>query len=188
MPLHHLWHSLKAHLSPKVIEEAESEINGTIQVVDVMGNRRIMVGGYVQSGGFVEQLWLRSLERVKKQKNKFKPKQAAIFGFAGGSAARCLQKLWPEIIITAVDIDPVIVRLGKKYLATDTIPHLTIHIASVFDWIKINQSTFDIIVIDLFKGGAIPKEASSVEFLRDITPDYFGERDYPGKLFSPRSQ
>lgn len=159
---------LKTYLTPVVLAEAESPYNGKVKVVEFMGERRLMAGGYIQSGGFVEILWQRILSKLKKNHPHFHPQSAAIFGFAGGSAARCLKKSWPEINITAVDIDPVMIQLGRDYFHTDKLKSLTLYVEDVFSWIQTAKGNFNLILIDLFHGGKIPSKAASRQFARHL--------------------
>jgi spermidine synthase len=168
MFLHYFWQYIKSHFHPTVLHQTRSKHNGAIQVVEVSGSRRIMVGGYIQSGGFLELLWQRSLRRLRKKSPAVNPKTVAIFGFAGGSAARAVKTLWPNTLITGVDIDPVMVKLGQTYFDTRSLTNTNVEIADVFSWIKTTTSSFDLILIDLFKGGDIPDATASEAFIDNL--------------------
>src|SRR3989338_7700264 len=77
----------------------------------------IQAGGLTQSGGIVEIIWKKTLKKVKSEEGKVK--SALILGLGGGTVAKLIRKNWPEAKITGVDIDPVMIELGKKYLHLD---------------------------------------------------------------------
>src|SRR3989344_4617205 len=105
----------------KVIEEANSEINGKVTVFrDLVMGTFIRVEGLTQSGSVVYDVWEQTLKEVKKLKPSVK--RCLVLGLGGGSAAKLVNKFWPDAKICGVDADPVIVELGKKYMGLEKIP------------------------------------------------------------------
>src|SRR3990172_2235063 len=102
----------------KVLEEVESPINGKLTVVrDLAWGTYIKGGGLTQSGGVAEKVWRSSLNKVKGEAHVVK--ECLILGLGGGGIAKIVRKNWPQTKIVGVDIDPIIVDLGKKYLGLD---------------------------------------------------------------------
>ena len=105
----------------KVIEEANSEINGKVTVLrDMVLGTFIRVDGLTQSGSVIYDVWEQTLKEVKKLKPSVK--KCLILGLGGGSAAKLVNMFWPDAKITGVDVDPVIVELGKKHMGLGKIP------------------------------------------------------------------
>ncbi len=151
----------------RLLEERNSPRNGKLSVLrSVAWGTYIQADGLTQSGGIVESIWkdvFKSLP-VKRIEN------VLILGLGGGTITKLMHKKWPEAIITGVDIDPVIVDLGKKYL--DLAEGGTkIVISDAFDYCKILadlNKKFDLIFVDLYLGDEFPKEFEKPEFLYNV--------------------
>lgn len=148
-----------------IIEEVQSEINGKIQIVGGFPGPRILAGGISQSGYLVKKIWEIAVKRIKKDKPRVD--SVLILGLGGGSAAELIAKYYPGARITGLDIDPVMVDMGKKYLKLGDIENLKIVIADARSWVKKNKVKYDIILIDLFQGTKIPEEFYQEDFLED---------------------
>ncbi|KKR69202.1 MAG: hypothetical protein UU12_C0046G0006, partial [Candidatus Woesebacteria bacterium GW2011_GWA2_40_7b] len=102
-------------IGTKILEERESKYNGHLRVVKNIGlGTYIQAEGLTQSGGIVETIWKSTLKRI--HKSLATNHKTLILGLGGGTVAKLIRKLWPKAKITGVDIDPLIVELGKKYL------------------------------------------------------------------------
>lgn len=165
-------------LGTKILEERKSEFNGDIKVIRSLGfGTYIQVNGLTQSGGVVESIWKETLKKIKKEKiNK-----VLILGLGGGTVAKLAKKYWPKSEITGVEIDPVMVELGGKYLGlTDT----KVIIQDAYGFIKKNAEIYDLVIVDLYVGDKFPEKFEKEEFLKKLTKNklivfnrlYFGEK------------
>lgn len=88
-------------------------------------------------------------------------------GLGGGGIAKIVRKNWPNVKITGVDIDPVIVDLGKKYLGlreTET----EIIIKDAYEYCakcKILNTKYDLICVDIYVGNEVPEKFQKEDFL-----------------------
>ncbi|MBI2066078.1 hypothetical protein HYT60_01035 [Candidatus Woesebacteria bacterium] len=99
----------------KVLEEVDSPINGKIRVVTTLGlGTYLQVNNLTQSGGIVDGFWRHLLGKIKRKKPEIK--NCLVLGLGGGSAAMRVKTLWPQAEVTGVDVDPLMIKLGKKYL------------------------------------------------------------------------
>ena len=150
-----------------ILEEAQSAINGKLTVVkEIAWGTHIMAGGITQSGGIAQDIWKRVFRHVAQKDFK----STLIIGLGGGGIAKLIAKNWPEAKITGVEIDPVIVKLGKKYLGLDK---LNLKIILEDDVRFCNQeaakkNTYDLICIDTYIGQNFPNKFQSVKFLKTI--------------------
>jgi len=154
---------------PKVLEEKKSKINGEIKVVKMLGiGTYIQVEGLTQSGGVVINVWRHTLHKIKKQNAEIG--SCLILGLGGGSAAKLVHKYWPEAKITGVDIDPIIIEMGKKYLGLDKLNlNIQIEDAEKFTVKEIkNKKKYDLILIDMYVGYEVPKKFESKKFIKTI--------------------
>jgi len=145
----------------KVLEEVASPLNGKIRVVKSLGlGTYIQVEGLTQSGGVVETIWRQTLKKVSK--SLATNHQTLILGLGGGTAAKLVRKYWPQAKVTGVDIDPVIVGLGKKYLG---LKNIEIVIADAQKFVDETKEKFDLIIIDTYVGYQYPAKFENIEFL-----------------------
>jgi spermidine synthase len=149
-------------LGTKILEERRSKFNGNLRVVRSFGlGTYIQADGLTQSGGIVEGIWKQTLKKVKSE--KLKVKSCLILGLGGGTVAKLIRKNWPEAKITGVDIDPVMVELGIKYLALDT-SKAEIVIQDAFDYYLV-PNAYDLVIIDLYQGDQFPKKFESEDYI-----------------------
>ena len=148
----------------KVLEEVDSPVNGKIRVVRTLGlGTYLQAEGLTQSGGIVDGFWRRLLGKVKKEKPEIK--NCLILGLGGGSAAMRVKKLWPQAEVTGVDVDPLMIELGRKYLGLDGVK-VVIEDASDFTIDADRKSQkYDLILIDTYLGSSYPPEFERDDFL-----------------------
>lgn len=148
----------------KVIEEVDSPINGKIRVVKSLGfGTYIQVDNLTQSGGVVYEVWWNTLRKITHYPLSIN--HCLILGLGGGSAAKLVKKFWPEAKITGVDIDPVMVELGKKYLGLSKI-NVVIEDAKKF--VTNCKEKYDLVLVDTYLGDKYPKKFESDEFLKSV--------------------
>lgn len=153
----------------KIIEEVKSDFNGKISVVKSLSSGiSFQVEGLTQSGSVVSDVWNTVLKKIKSEKEKVN--KCLILGLGGGSAAKLVRKYWPNSKITGIDIDPVIVNLGSKYLNLDE-ANIDVEIVDARKYLTrlIREGrTFDLVLIDMYVGHEIPKEFTENIFVLDI--------------------
>lgn len=152
-----------------VVEEVESEYNGTIQVVRDFSGVRILAGGVSQSGWLVKSVWNSALRKIK----QYLPEagDVLILGLGGGSVAGLVQNYWSKANVTGVDIDPVMVDLGRKYLGLGNVARLDVVIGDASRWVKKSakdKCSFNLILVDLYEGGEMPKQFKTDKFIKDL--------------------
>lgn len=152
----------------KILEEVDSPINGKLTVVrDLVFGVYIKGGGLPQSGGLAEKIWKITLKKIK---NQLKVNKCLIVGMGGGGIAKLVRQYWPDSEITGVDIDPVMVELGRKYLNLDQAGAKVV-IADAYDYMvdtyKKNKK-YDLICIDVYVQRLVPQKFNSEDFIELI--------------------
>lgn len=129
---------------------------------------RLVVEGISQSGWLVEKVWSAALGRVKKDRPEIK--SVAVLGLGGGSAAKLVNKYWPQAAIIGVDIDPVMVELGKNYLGLRKVNNLKTVIEDAEGWInKIKgKKLFGLVLVDIYKGTRVPEKFRTSGFIKKV--------------------
>lgn len=151
----------------KVLEERQSSFNGKIQVVKTLEGIRIVVGGVSQSGWLVRKVWDAALKKVHNDRPDIE--RILVLGLGGGSVARLIKRYWPGSEIIGIDIDPDMVELGKKYLGLGGVSNLKVFIEDATGWVDKNKGkSFDLVLVDLYKGAVIPKEFVQDSFLKKV--------------------
>ncbi len=151
-------------LGTTILEERESKFNGHLRVFKTWGmGTYIQAGGLTQSGGIVESIWRSTLRQIKSA--EYIVQNILILGLGGGTLAKLLRKKYPNAKITGVEIDPIMIELGKKYLDLDKY-NIDIKIQ---DARKFKFGKYDLVIVDMYNGDNFPKEFESDEFLKKLT-------------------
>lgn len=151
-----------------ILEEVESPVNGKITVIrSLVFGTYIQVGGLTQSGGILYNVWKKPLKKVARQ---YSPaKNILILGLGGGTLVKLVNEFWPNAKITAVDIDPIMVEMGKKYLGLDT-NKVKIYISDALNFLttdkRQSETGYDLILIDLYIGFNYPAKFEQDKFLK----------------------
>lgn len=186
----------------KVLEEVRSPINGKIEVIKSFAfGTYIKVGGLTQSGGVVCNIWETALKRVKPRMTRVR--NVLILGLGGGNAAKLVRKYYrDELEITGVDIDSLMVELGKKFFELSKY-NVKVIIKDAYDFVKMTKgkslkSKYDLILVDLYIGDEFPKKFESQSFIKSIktilAPNglvvfnrlYYGEKRVKAAKFGER--
>ncbi len=151
-------------LGTKILEEKESKFNGHIKVVRSWGwGTYIQANGLTQSGGIVATFWKQTLRHIRYTNPDIR--SVLILGLGGGTVVKSIKKFWPEAKITGVDIDPLMVELGKEYLGLDRLGVRTI----IQDAGASVPGKFDLVIVDLYRGDKFPTKFESDKFLKSLT-------------------
>ena len=140
-------------LGTKVLEERESKNNGHLKVVKTFGmGTYIQAGGLTQSGGIVESIWKSTLKQIRNKNEEIR--DILILGLGGGTLAKLLRKKYPNAKITGIEIDPIMIELGKKYLDLDKY-NIDIKIQDDFKFLEKNTKKYDLIIVDTYLGDKV---------------------------------
>jgi spermidine synthase len=126
----------------------------------------IRAGQIHQSGGWANTLFHKV--NLKFEIRNLKLRKVLILGLAGGTLVKILTKMYPHIMITAVDIDPVMVDIGRKYFGLNDYKNLKIKIADALQYIANNNEKYDLVIVDIFQGDKTPKEFASKKFISHV--------------------
>lgn len=87
-------------------------------------------------------------------------------GLGGGSTAWYLHKTFPSISITAVELDPVVVELAKKYFFIQAGDKFKIEVLDGRLYLVRHEAKFDVILIDAYRGPFVPFHLLTKEFFQ----------------------
>ena len=155
-------------LFPKTIETQKSKFNGTITIQKFLGKYSINTDNLTQTGGLVTTIWKKAFRHLDKRVFPTPPKQILILGLGGGGVIDFMTKKWQASQITGIEIDPIMIDLGKKYFKLDDCQNLNIVRADAIRWLQKNHNNFDLILIDLYIGRTSPEISQTENFFKSI--------------------
>lgn len=91
----------------------------------------------------------------------------AIVGLAAGTTAKDASAAFPDIQIDGIEIDPVIVEVGREYFDMNE-PNLNVIVQDGRWALKNSQKQYDIISIDAYRPPYIPYSMTSREFFQIV--------------------
>ena len=120
-----------SYFRPKTLAHFKSKINDNIDILKKNGKKIIYVAGAEQTGGTITGMWKRSLSLIQYRWENLQ--NALVLGLGGGDVIRLVHKLNPRLVITAVDIDPVMIKIA---------PYIYHKIINLTDTIIIDMNSF----------------------------------------------
>jgi spermidine synthase len=104
------------------------------------------------------------------------PRRIAILGNAGGTVARSFGHFFPGTAVDAVEIDPELTELGRRYLDLRN-PQMRVFAEDARPWLERSEGGYDVIMVDAYRQPYIPFYLATAEFF-ELTR----ERLAPGGL------
>jgi len=93
-------------------------------------------------------------------------------GLGGGTAAKLYVRLFPDVTIDAVEIDPLVIDVAQKLFFVKPSSRLRLHNGDGRLFVKRTTETFDIVIIDAYTvnryGSTIPANLVTKEFFAEI--------------------
>lgn len=160
-----------------IVEEFESKYSKKLIVKKIWDwgwHKYVTTGVLTQSGGLINDLWKPVIRNWKlPARNAFSTadaggeiKNCLVLGLATGTLANIIAKKYKGVKITGVEIDPVMIKIGKKYFDLDKIPNLTIINKDAKEF---NSGYFDVIFVDLYFGDQPPSFLYTPKYLKKLS-------------------
>lgn len=153
---------------PKRVRLPDSRFNKNISVLCYPQSNILFVDGLVESGDIMTQIWRKGLKYFLPK--HFHPQKVLLLGLAGGCNAKLINHYYPKASITAVEIDPVMIDIGKKYFDLHKVKNLRIVTADALDYVNHLKPTdnYDLVLVDCFVGQSIPKKLENLAFIQKL--------------------
>ncbi|RJR27461.1 methyltransferase domain-containing protein [candidate division WWE3 bacterium] len=160
---------------PKILFETESQYNGHIKVIELNnGTRKIRVDNIDQSiSHFAPNCsrlyWGKVVDILKE--NKPDLSNMFILGLGGGTLVHLIHNNFPNVHITSVDIDQVMVDIAKNYFDLDSVPNHRVIVADAMrvviepDEFEIPEYSYDGLLVDIYIGEKFPDLGKSGNFI-----------------------
>jgi spermidine synthase len=89
-----------------------------------------------------------------------------MIGLGGGRTAWYLHKSIPELQLTAAELDPSVVKIDEKYLGIKNEDNFQINTVDGRMFLTRTDKTFDIILVDAYRGPFVPFHLLTREFFQ----------------------
>lgn len=167
-------------LFPRVIFRGKSKFNGEVVIKDFLWQRLLYADGVIQSGGVVEDIWKKALKRIQNTampagrpaklagRQESRIENVLVLGLGGGTVIRLIRRYWPHASVTAVELDPLIIDLGKRFFSLTPKNNFKVINGDAIKFDPQHRKGFDLVLIDLYFGKKIPAGAEKDVFLRNI--------------------
>ncbi len=177
--------SLFKSIFPRVLFQEKSPIYGTVEVVQKGDERELLVNGVRQSvsvnaSNIDQRYWSKMAELTYDYRGR-RIEKFLILGLGGGTVVHFIHRRFPGALVDGVEIDPLILEVGKKYFDLDRIPNLKPIGGDAFDVVDnpdeygLRVTSYDLVFVDVFQGGTLPSKFQKNEFFENLK-----------KLLSPR--
>ena len=148
-----------------VTKKIHSEFSGDLELTWYNGKKHLNTKNANYSYGSLQRILKIGLEKIDLTDTK----KILILGMGGGSVIKTLQEDFKyQNNITAVDIDPVIIKVAKEEF--DIVEHKNLIIicedAQLF--MQLNSQKFDLIIIDLYIDTKVPSPFLEIPFWQNI--------------------
>lgn len=180
--------SLFSYIIPHPVARFSSPYNKQIDVISWRGQRMLYVDGIQQSGNYTQKLWKRAFDDVVSRKPLVR--SVALLGVGGATVVPMVRDAYPGAMMTAVDIDPVIMDIASTYFGLKG-KKITTVVSDARLWVsraRRLKKRFDMIIVDLYIGNDVPLFVGESPFLMQVRGilaprgivvlNYFSYRDH----------
>lgn len=145
-----------SYIFPRTVARLSSPYNRSIRINEENGRYKLLVNGARESGAYIEDLWKHAFTHFQFPGTR-KIQNILVLGTAGGTVIHLLHELFPGSRITGVDIDEVMISVGKKYFGLAEVPGVRLICNDANAFVKdYAGSRFDLVITDIFVGPDIP--------------------------------
>jgi len=119
------------------------------------------------SFGSLHRVFQKAFYKINITKNP--PKNILLLGLGAGSVPQIIyNQLNLNPNIDAVEIDPKVVDLGKKYFGLNDYKKLSIFIDDAKHFVEISKNHYDLIIVDLFNDISVPEDFCKLNFFQSL--------------------
>ncbi|MDT8393557.1 MAG: fused MFS/spermidine synthase [Bacteroidales bacterium] len=153
--------------SRQLIEKVHSQVNPMLEVVRLGDTLMLNTANANYSFGGLHRVFQRAFKKIGLNERDLQ--RILILGFGAGSVAAIIrEELNIEATITAVEYDPVVIALGRRYFNSERYTDLELVEADAAAFISNEKRKYDLIVVDVYIDFKVPGHCESDEFIKDI--------------------
>jgi len=159
-----------SYLIPQKVAEYTTPFNERIRINMESGMMKLLVNGSPQSGPYIDVLWNAALGAFGITL-KEDIKTVLVLGTAGGTVIHKIHALFPYASITGVEIDKVMIDIGKQYFNLGEIKKLKLVKADAKVFVSQSvkhRKRYDLVIVDMSFGRVIPSFVTSKVFIHEL--------------------
>ncbi len=96
------------------------------------------------------------------------PRRFLVVGLGGGTLPMFLRKYYPNAVIDAVDIDPDVVDVARRFFGFREDGRMNAHVSDGRRFVEKTRQPYDVIFLDAFGAAGIPPHLTTQEFLEAV--------------------
>jgi spermidine synthase len=159
--------SIKHFLSyfiPVRIRDYPSDLSGCLEVNLVEGRKLLDTDVSNYSYGSLQRILLQGLKQVDFKRVS----SVLLLGLGGGSVIETIRRdLKSDASITAVDIDPAVIRIARDEFSIERYG-VTLVQADAAEYVLGKPGYFDLIIVDVFIRNSVPERFTCSQFLQAL--------------------
>ena len=91
-----------------------------------------------------------------------------VIGLGGATVVKRMWRDYPEMRIDAVELDPEVVEVARRYFALPDDERIRIFVDDGRHFVESNAEPYDIVIIDAFDDDVVPPALTAPEFMRTL--------------------
>ena len=148
-----------------VTKTIKSKYSGPLEITWYNGKKHLNSKNANYSYGSLQRILKFGLEKI----DLSKVNSILVLGMGGGSVIETLRSDFNYTkTITAIEIDPVIIDIAATEFGISENENLKIHSTDAYDFIKTNDTLFDLIIVDLYIDLNVPDKFLSIAFWKAV--------------------
>lgn len=160
------WRYIKSFFREEVLEEGRSAISPGLQVWYAYGRKMLNTSKVNYSFGRLDMVFRSAFQQLRIQERGIQ--RVLLLGLGAGNVPRILAEYDPQIHVTAVEIDPEVLRLGAAHFGLQAGPQLEIVLADALAYVWDSTEQYGLIVVDLFVDEEVPAAACTSAYLERL--------------------
>jgi len=97
------------------------------------------------------------------------PSNALVIGLGGGGFNRLFNEVYPDAVLTSVEIDPKVLDLAREYMGFVESEKNVVAIRDGRSFVRRSEEQYDWIVLDAFHGSVVPPHLKTQEFYQELS-------------------
>jgi spermidine synthase len=119
-------------------------------------------------------------------------RKVLVIGLGGGTVPKRFVRDYPNVVVDAVEIDPAVITIAKRYFYVSEGPRLRIHEADGRQFLRRSKEKWDLILLDAYYADTVPFFLTTKEFFlivkEHLTPNGMLVNNVVGRATGPRSK
>jgi spermidine synthase len=96
------------------------------------------------------------------------PKHVLMIGLGGGSFSNLMHRTAPDADIDVVEINPVVVKVAKRYFGVAEDDRYHVHIADGAAYVRSSGQHYDLLLVDAYSSSGIPHHLTTLGFFTQL--------------------